>query len=161
MTVMVFLAIVKEQRDATERRVTALQEQIDKAKIYFSVLSPELLQAQQELAEWNIVLARAQSVVDLPRATTESIGVKPHHKVKVRANSLAGQAAKILLEKGSMRLGDLVDLLAAQLSLTEKYDKFKTNVHTAIWRQKEDLFWKTSHGISLQTHDVEFVGDDQ
>jgi hypothetical protein len=145
MTASEFIALAKAKRDAADRRV--------------SELAAELARAQQELHEWDIVLARVQSLAETPQRSLPGLnGTTLSHMVKVRARSIAGYAAKILLEKGPMPLGELTDAIAEMEPSAAKADNFRTVVNTALWRRREDLFDKSEDGVfSLKTDRVLLV----
>ncbi len=152
MTASDFITSAEEKKAAAEKRLEELLLMVGNTK--------------EEISEWSKLILRAESLADdmafmasknKPAKEPSQNGVNA--KLKIRTSSLAGAAAKLLLESGPLSLTDLA--VALMESGHGSGENFRTVLNTALWRRREDLFNKSAHGeVSLRTKDIEFTGED-
>jgi hypothetical protein len=133
----------RERKLAAEQALQRLQEQVE--------------QTRQQIAEWEAFIAKAESLVGnaplhepAPEKEPESPSQNGSGPVQVKAGSLVARAAAILLARGPLALKTLVAELQAQ-GVGAGVSGFQTNLNTALWRRRQDLFEKKEGIYYLRT----------
>lgn len=145
----------KRELAVAEERLRKLQEQEARAR--------------EDVEGWKDFVRRAEGLVassdgngtrtlsdEKDAMTSLPNGYEPG-KIHVKRDSLAGLCVKLIVDKGPLRLKELVTHLRT-MGKDEGIKDFPTALNTALWRRREDLFTKDeAKRYILRTKEIQFV----
>lgn len=141
------------------------KEELAAAELLVAKIAEELDHATHKVKEWQSFIEKAELLEaqasgkrnsQKPALVYPPLAPDENGSVRVQANSLVGQAAKLVLAHGPLSLDRLVESMRTPNEEQGPKD-FRNAVNSALWRRQDDLFMKKDNEYHLRTQDIEFV----